>query len=195
MAERHAGDGLNAALVTQLDALIDRRNESGLLGAALAARLGLERVWSVDDHTADTADDPDPAVRKAAGDAMMKAWDNDATHARESDDKRLKAGLAAPGGWLTLYRAINAPGEAVRTYRSDFGAALIEPSPQQFGRAYVGYWETRNLRMVSNIRDVLAQKPGTRLLAIVGASHKGYFEAYLNQMHDVRLVDAEAVLR
>lgn len=194
-AERHAGDGLNATLVTELDTLKARRNESGLLGAALAARLGLERVWSIDDHTADTADDPDPAVHKAAGEALMKAWDNEATHARDADDKRLKAGLAAPDGWLALYRAMNAPGEALRIYRSDFGAALAEPSSQQFGRAYVGYWETRNLRMASNIRDVIARKPGTRLLAIVGSSHKAYLEAYLNQMHDVRLVDAEAVLR
>jgi hypothetical protein len=59
----------------------------------------------------------------------------------------------------------------------------------------VGYWETRNLRMVANIRDVLGQTPGTRLLAIVGASHKPYYEAYLNLMHDVQLVDAEEVLR
>jgi len=71
----------------------------------------------------------------------------------------------------------------------------MEPSPQQFGRGYVGYWETRNLRMVANIRDVLGQAPGKRLLAIVGASHKGYYEAYLNQMHDVQLVDAGEILR
>ena len=49
--------------------------------------------------------------------------------------------------------------------------------------------------MVSNIRDVLGQHPGTRMLAIVGASHKGYYEAYLNQMHDVRLTGADVVLR
>ncbi|WP_416211167.1 hypothetical protein [Nitrospirillum sp. BR 11828] len=49
--------------------------------------------------------------------------------------------------------------------------------------------------MVANIRDVLGQHPGSRLLAIVGASHKGYYEAYLNQMHDVRLADTGAVLR
>lgn len=52
-----------------------------------------------------------------------------------------------------------------------------------------------NLRMVANIRDVLAHHPGSRLLVIVGASHKGYFDAYLNQMHDVRLADASLVLR
>lgn len=80
-------------------------------------------------------------------------------------------------------------------YQSDFGAALREPSPQAFGRSYVGYWETRNLRMVANIRDVLGEHPGSRLLAIVGASHRGYYEAYLNQMHDVRLVDANVLLR
>jgi len=49
--------------------------------------------------------------------------------------------------------------------------------------------------MVANIRDVLGRYPGTRLLAVVGASHKGYYEAYLHQMHDVRLVDASVVLR
>jgi hypothetical protein len=49
--------------------------------------------------------------------------------------------------------------------------------------------------MVANIRDVLGQTPGTRLLAIVGASHKPYYEAYLNLMHDVQLVDAAEVLR
>ena len=49
--------------------------------------------------------------------------------------------------------------------------------------------------MVANIRDVLGLHPGMRLLAIVGASHKGYYEAYLDQMHDVRLTDPQTVLR
>jgi hypothetical protein len=45
------------------------------------------------------------------------------------------------------------------------------------------------------MRDVPGQTSGTRLLAIVGASHKPYCEAYLNLMHDLQLVDAEEVLR
>jgi hypothetical protein len=49
--------------------------------------------------------------------------------------------------------------------------------------------------MVANIRDVLGRYPGARMLAIVGTSHKGYYEAYLDQMHDVRLADVEAVLK
>ena len=33
------------------------------------------------------------------------------------------------------------------------------------------------------------------MLVIVGSSHKGYLEAYLNQMHDVRLAAAETLLK
>jgi hypothetical protein len=80
-------------------------------------------------------------------------------------------------------------------FDSDFGAALNEPSPQHFGRGYLGYWETRNPRMAANIRDVIGLKPGMRMLVIVGASHKAYLEAYLNQMHDAHIVDALTVLR
>lgn len=55
-------------------------------------------------------------------------------------------------------------------------------------------WETRNLRMASNIRDVLGMRPGMRMLVVVGASHKGYLEAYPHQMHDVRIVDTTPFL-
>jgi len=78
---------------------------------------------------------------------------------------------------------------------SDFGPALEEGSPQQFGRGYVTYWETRNLRMASNIREIVGNDPGKRTLVIVGASHKWYLEAYLDQMHDVRIVSTDQVLR
>lgn len=194
-AERKTGDGLDEDLVAALAKFKDQRNETTLIAAVLAARLGLERLWSVDDHSADTPDSADPVEAKAAEVAIRRAWDNPAGKARQADDARLQKGLSQPGGLLALYRAFNAASLSTLIYRSDFGAALVEPSPQGFGRQYVGYWETRNLRMVSNIRDVLGRRPGMRLLAIVGVSHKGYYEAYLNQMHDVRLVDALTVLR
>jgi len=191
--DRIASDGLDAALVGILDKSLTRRNETNLVAAVLAARLGLERLWAVDDHTADS---PTPKeVEKAAADAIRKAWDNPHSKARHAADDALNATLTQPDGVLTIYRAYNTPESAMQTYRSDFGAALVEPSSQAFGRNYVGYWEIRNLRMVANMRDVLGQTPGVRMLTIVGASHKHYYEAYLHLMHDVQLVDAEAVLR
>jgi hypothetical protein len=130
----------------------------------------------------------------AYGAAIMAAWNNPATTAQAEEADALEAGLDQPDGLLTMYRTFNAPSYAAVKYRSDFGAALAEPSPEGYGRRYVAYWETRNLRMVANIREVLGRKPGTRMLTIVGASHKGYYESYLTQMRDVKLVDVVPLL-
>jgi hypothetical protein len=189
--ERRAGEGLDATLVGVLVKLETRRDESLMIGARLAARLGHERLYAMDDHTADSASED----QKAFGDALMKAWDNPATKQRAAVDKAQEGLLASAEGVLAMYRADNAPGQGTLIYRSDFGAAINEPSAQRFGRQYVGYWETRNLRMAANIRDVLGMRPGQRMLVIVGVSHKGYLESYLHQMHDVRIVDAAPVLK
>lgn len=191
IAERREGDGLDAALVARLEMLRTRRKETFLIAAPLAARLGLERLYAMDDHTADATISDEAAY----GAAISKAWDNPATDRRKRDGAALEAKLGTASGTLAMYRAYNAPGQAALAFASDFGAALEEPSPQRFGRGYVGYWETRNLRMAANIRDVLAARPGIRALVIVGASHKAYLEAYLNMMHDARIVDAGGVLR
>ena len=190
VAERHAGDGLDATLVAALDQPHGQRGESILLAAPLAAALGLERVIGMDDHTADSPD-ADP---KAAGVAITKAWDNPANAQRKLMDERLHAHVGDADGVLALYRALNDPSLARMIFDSDFGAALEESSPQQFGRGYVAWWETRNLRMASNIRDAIGNQPGSRTLVIVGASHKWYLQAYLNQMHDVRIVSTDQVL-
>ncbi|MQA37216.1 DUF5694 domain-containing protein [Rugamonas aquatica] len=189
--ERHAGDGLNDQLVEILNGLREKRNEDYLIAAQLAARCGHERVYPMDDHTSDF----DVADEKGYGEAIMKAWNNPFSAARKRDDETLRGGLATPAGVLAMYRAYNAGSAAERVFRADFGAALEEPSPQHFGRSYVGYWETRNLRMASNIREAVSLRPGSRTLVIVGASHKGYLESYLNQMHDVRVVSTDTLLR
>lgn len=190
-AERRADAALTADLAADLDARMTTKNETYLVAAPLAARVGLERVFSVDDQSFVGA----PVDEKAYGAAIARAWDNPATRARTAAAKKLYAGIARPGGLLALYRALNSPAVAAQAYRSDWGAALIEPSAPAYGRRYVGYWETRNLRMVANIRELLGRAPGTRLVAIVGASHKPYYEAYLHQMRDVNLVDSGPVLR
>jgi hypothetical protein len=174
--------------------LTTKHDESFQIAAPLAARLGLERVYPIDDHTADSegADDVD---EKAYGETLQRLWDNPASVKMKVANGALYSKLDSSEGILAIYRAFNAPEHAQLVYESDFGAAMKDQSAQQYGRIYVGYWETRNLRMVSNIRGILKNTPGKRTLSIVGAAHKGYFEAYLNLMHDVRLVDGAAVLR
>ena len=189
--ERRAGDGLSPRLVTLMEEIMRRRDESYQVAATVAARSGLERIYAMDDHTADDMA-PD---EKAAGAAISKAWDNPYTAARIKQSDQLEGNLNAPGDVVAMYRAYNAAGAAEEAFHSDFGAALEEPSPQRYGRGYVAYWETRNLRMAANIREAVGRRPGQRMLVVVGASHKPYLEAYLDQMHDVRIVATEGVLR
>ena len=192
-AERKSGDGLSAALVAALDTLRVKRNEFYLIAAPLAARLGLERLHAFDDHTADQPM-KDDADRKRYGAALMKAWDNPAGARRKQQDEEIFARIGTQEGVLAMYRALNAPDQWQLVFDNDFGAALEEPSPQRYGRDYVGYWETRNLRMAANIRELMNARIGARTLVLVGASHKGYLDAYLDQMHDLRLADARRVL-
>ena len=193
-SERRTGDGLDTTLVAALnDRSGGRRkgSEDTMIAAPLAAALGLERVHSMDDHTADgPALDP-----KAYDEALGKAWNNPATTKYIKMAESFNAGLGTPEGLMALYRHLKDPSLAKLNYDSDFGAALEEGSSQQFGRGYVAYWETRNLRMASNIREAIGNQPGSRTLVIVGTSHKRYLEAYLHQMHDVHIVSSDLVLR
>ncbi|MCW5580623.1 MAG: hypothetical protein KIS72_04730, partial [Luteimonas sp.] len=65
---------------------------------------------------------------------------------------------------------------------------------RRFGRQYVTGWDARNLRMVANIATTFREHPGARVLSIVGASHKPWFDAWLAQLQGVEVVDAEALL-
>ena len=183
-AERVAADGLTPGLVKLLDETITRRNENYLLAPVVAARLGHERVWMMDDHTADlVATSYDPGFEAA----MKQIWSGPALDARLAVAKAVEAKLGSPAATLAMYRHYNDPAEAARAFETDFGAAMRHESPQLSGRRYLGWWETRNLRMAANIREVAALDPGSRLLVITGASHKGYLDAYLGMMHDLKV--------
>lgn len=189
-AERHSGDGLNDALVAQLAEIAKRNNESYQLAARLAARLGLERAHPVDNHTGDNIDVADA---KAYGRAIEAAW---AAGRAELNalEKREDALKAAPD-LLPLYRTVNDPRNLRILAELNIVPAMRAQSPEGYPRMFVGGWEVRNLRMVANIRETFRERPGARILTIVGASHKPWFDAWLGQLQGVDIVDAEAVLK
>jgi hypothetical protein len=183
-AERLAADGLTPELAAFLDATLNRRNENYLVGSVLAARLGQERVWLIDDHSADL-------IQSGLGDtyekAMMGLWTGPAAKARVAEADAVQQSAVSPETTLAMYRYFNDPAEADRAFRTDFGASMAHQTPELYGRRYLGWWETRNLRMAANIREVAAFVPGSRILVITGASHKGYLDAYLDLMHDLKV--------
>ena len=191
-SERHAGDGLDAAMVTILERKGAKRNETYDIAVALAVRLGLERIYATDDHSSDAALARAP---EAQGKAVEAAWKAQGKRPVRARMKTLENALGTPAATLDLYRFFNDPRTGLAMVGSDMGAAMQEPSPQHYGRWYVAWWEVRNLRMVANIRATMVTHPGSRVLSIVGASHKPYFDAYLDMMQDVRVNDAAAVLR
>ena len=189
--ERRAADGISEALLKTLTRSGDTPNETIDVAVALAVRLGLQRVYAVDDHTAD-------GVQALAGagfdEALQQHWAAIRLPAAEAIRAKEKS-LRGPADVLALYRQYNRPATLRAFVEADFRDALKESSAQRFGRQYVAWYEVRNLRMVANIRAAFGNVPGARVLNIVGASHKAFYDHYLQQMSDVRLVDAEAILR
>ena len=189
-AERRAGDTLNDALFEKLQQIGKRNNENYQVAARLAAQLGLQRLHAVDNHTGDKIDVPDI---KAFVRSIEAAWSAGAAalHVRE----KRELALSEESSLLGLYRYVNEP-EGLRAYADgNVRAAMRARSPEGYPQIWVGGWETRNLRMVANIRETFRERPGARVLVVVGVSHKPWFDAWLGQLQGVDIVDAAAVLK
>ena len=106
----------------------------------------------------------------------------------------LAAANIVEGEVLSAYRFYNDPATQRAAIDNDFRKAMNDGEGEQYGRAYNSWYQVRNLRMVSNIVAAGANAPGGRVLSVVGASHKPYFEAYLDLMHDIELVGTDTIL-
>lgn len=189
--ERRPGDGLDNEMI----ALIERKdrplNESYDVAAVLAARLGLERVHAVDDHSSDGV----LAYQGKDFEAAIAAHFQAARSHPLFVAKLARDALVTDGAsLLAYYRELNAPGAQDAQIRGDFGAAMAQQRPATPAR-YVGWWDVRNLRMAANVRATFAAQPGARVLNIVGASHKPWYDTYMGMMADVEVIDSAAVLR
>lgn len=189
-AERRAGDGLNEVLIAQLTQAAKRNNESYLIAARLAARLGLQRVHAVDNHTGDRIDVPDI---KAFVRSIESAWASGNTGLNMR--KKREDELTLANDLLPLYRYINEP-EGLRIYaEANVVPAMRAKSTEAYPQMWVAGWEIRNMRMVASIRETFRERPGARVLSVVGVSHKPWFDSWLGQMQGVDVVDAADVLK
>jgi hypothetical protein len=190
-AERIADDNVTVLLAAQFAAYDTRRNENHLIAARLAARLGLERVHPVDDQS----DDAGPGFMSDFEPYVGPLYEAMRADPRAASLTQSAQRLTTPSEALATFRMLNTP--AAGQFNADWQwlPMLNRPSPRDVGRRRVAAWEVRNLRMIANIREVTARHPGGRVLVIVGSSHKPWFDAYLRMMSDVRIVDAQTVLR
>ncbi|MEL6791496.1 MAG: DUF5694 domain-containing protein [Pseudomonadota bacterium] len=103
--------------------------------------------------------------------------------------------MVADGRIIEAYQFYNDPETQIMAVNNDFRAAIGDDQAERYGRIYNSWYQVRNLRMVSNIVAATANEPGARVLSVVGASHKVYFEALLDMMHDIEVVSTDTILK
>jgi len=186
--ERRPEDGLSEIVLQELQRVSNARNESNSLGAVLAHRLNHDRVYPMDDHTADIvlARAPENLFEILQSDV----WGNAPSEARDYFQEGLDL-LGTPEGVVGAYVHINSVKMQEINVSIDFAAAAAH---SDVTRQYVSWWQARGLRMAANVIEAAGNQPGAKVLVIVGSSHKAYFEAYLDQMHDIELVNLSDVL-
>lgn len=192
--EARASDEIPGEVRAQIESFASSRNESAFIGARLAARVGLERVHAIDDQSAVDLIFP---IAQALG-AALQADRSVAEGLACPDFVRLASAserLRSVAEALNTYRELNAPRAGIADARAQWSIMIDRAYPSDAGRVRMGEWEARNLRMAANIREAAASAPGGRVLVIVGVSHKPWLDAYLDLMTDVRVVDAQRVLR
>ena len=188
--ERTAADGIDETVLAALNKRAGQMNENVSVAARLAARLGHERVFAADDRSADD-------ILAGYGDAfwayMRPIWNAQATDIKERFEAA-EQDIAEPGRLLALYRFLNDPETQRLNVEADFRQALQDEGSEAYGQQYAAWWQARGLRMAANVVEAAAGKPGSRVLVTVGSSHKPYYEAYLDRMHDIDLVSTDTVL-
>ncbi|MEM6857301.1 MAG: DUF5694 domain-containing protein [Pseudomonadota bacterium] len=187
---RIASDTISPAMKEQLDRMLASRNESGSIGVALARRLGLKSIAPMDDHTADIIQKRAP---DELGPAIQAMWQTPTEGAEEARSKAMSF-TGSPTKVLAGYRYLNSPEYQTITINADFGKAARTVETNALTRQYLAWWQARGLRMAANVVEAAGNQPGAKVLVIVGASHKSYFDAYLDQMQDYEIVDVDAVL-
>ncbi|ANM32305.1 hypothetical protein ABI59_16450 [Acidobacteria bacterium Mor1] len=188
--QRKPADGVSEALAQKLDRYQRSRNETNLIAIELARRLGLEHLATMDDHTADLIQARAP---ETLGPTVSSVWSTDVPGEAEIEAKE-ETFLGSAEGVLAGYRYMNSPDYQHATIAADFGLAAATPDHDAVARHYVAWWQARGMRMAANLIEAAGNRPGAKVLVIVGASHKAYFDAYLEPMQDVELVSVDAVL-
>jgi hypothetical protein len=186
--ERVARDGISPDAAAHLARMSESSNETVSIGVRLAVMLGLDRLWAMDDHS-------ETDLVFSALDAVTAAEQSpELAAARTRRPAPEFTRITSSATVLVAYREHNSDKTGRRDAQHQWLTRLEAGVHQDIHRRRIAAWETRNLRMAANIREVSARYPGQRILVVVGSAHKPYLEAYLRGMSDVRIVRAADIL-
>lgn len=167
----------------------DHKGEIQRLAVPLARQLGQTRLHHFDDFTTNAALQERLKV-------LPELWEDEAfmagihsSPAMTEGDEHLQRANAAGDYWAYLKYA-NGPRWIADSETLEVGSYLGRSLPGGEHRTQVADWNARNIFMAARLRHITALFPGGRVLALVGAAHKGPLEAVLSAIApDLRLVE------
>lgn len=184
-----------ATMADDLSRQLDSPNELVSIGVALARRLGLQRLASIDDHV-----DDEVGLATGLNDALGAELETSPVFqelrasAYFADAQRRLAEAAATGDLLPLYRRINSPEFLNEDVAAQWHLFFRTRFPSGLDRTRVALWEARNLAIAGRLRQAMARHPGQRILVVIGAAHKPFLDRYLAQMMDVEVTQLASLL-
>jgi len=189
-SERIAADGITDAVLKQLDSRAMQMDESYQIAARLAARLSHLKVYPADDRSADHL------LTRNNGEVwghMNEVWGRRDNGLRDKDEAAA-VNVETPQGFLDYTLFMNSTEVQRLAIGGDFREAARDAKNPSLSRRYLAWWQARGLRMAANVAEAAGDHPSERILIVVGASHKPYYEAYLRPLYDIEIVDASKVL-
>jgi hypothetical protein len=166
---------------------IENENEITSVAIHLARELGHDRLHPVDDQFSNL-------IQSSAENQTLMA------------DVE-KAGLLAPlmamyqemveeplaksireGDLMPYYLHLNSPEYQKADLAGQWAVFLDDGVDPVQGRIRIARREVRDLQIATHIRRVTARYPGSRVLVLIGGSHKAFLESYLTALVDIELV-------
>ena len=189
---RAQGGPLSAEMVEALRARERSVNETVVIAGELASRLAHPLLYPFDDQTDKRDFIADDFIEAMDANGALEQVMTSAAVAELRDGLQLNP--ETPERMWEEYRFLNSQAYGRLDIRGPWLTFLGVPS-EGLGRFRVAMWETRNLMMTAHLRRTIASRPGKRVLAIVGAAHRPWLEAYLREMVDVRVIDFSELAR
>jgi hypothetical protein len=169
-----------------LEEQANSNNEIVTIGVRVARELGLQTLSNIDDlQDEELLGNIAPPFETEITDNQI--LDNISRSPLYTDLSRRVSDAVARGDLLPLYLYCNSEEFQRRDVETQWHPFFLSKLASEHDRIRVSLWEMRNLNITANIRRETALRPGCRMLVILGAAHKAFVDAYLQQMMDVKL--------
>lgn len=192
--QRASAERMPDGLAESLDQNLELADESVSIGLRLAHELGHPKLHPIDEQMSEAIQSLEESQ------ALMAAWEETgimdrvmATYEEILDEPLDRA--VESGDLLPFYLYLNSPDYQVADLEGQWAPFLEEGVDPVHGRTRLARREVRDLRIAANIRQIAARHPGSKVLVVIGASHKSFLESYLAPMMDMEFVQLSELVK